>query len=173
MVITFNYKDGTDTITFGDLKSALAEQKIGSDLDCFTALGWSKLLLAPTFFAKSQCPLMSLLLPSKSQRWRRLRTKRQVPFHAVRIAGRGCFLSVRSIRFTLAVALLSLPKQSRIVRMRSTSTGKSSHALSPLDAVGLGGIAKRTPFSHTAASKHPTKHRRSQSCPFRHVFHPG
>ncbi len=128
------------------------------------------------FFAKSQCPLMSLLLPSKSQRWRRwrrLQTKRQVPFHAVRTAGRGCFLSVRSIRFTLAVALLSLPKQSRIVRMHSTSTGKSSHTLSPLDAVGLGGITKRTPFSHTAASRHPIKHRRSQSCPFRRVFHPG
>ena len=37
MVITFNYKDGTDTITFDDLKTALADQKTGSDLDCSTA----------------------------------------------------------------------------------------------------------------------------------------
>ena len=37
MVITFNYKDGTDTVTFDDLKTALADQKTGSDLDCSTA----------------------------------------------------------------------------------------------------------------------------------------
>lgn len=32
MVITFHYKDGTDTITFDDLKAALADKKTGSDL---------------------------------------------------------------------------------------------------------------------------------------------
>lgn len=37
MVITFNYKDGADTITFDDLKAALADKKTGSDLDCSTA----------------------------------------------------------------------------------------------------------------------------------------
>ena len=37
IVITFNYKDGTDTITFDDLKTALADMKTGSDLDCSTA----------------------------------------------------------------------------------------------------------------------------------------
>ena len=37
MVITFNYKEGTTTITFDDLKTALANQKTGSDLDCSTA----------------------------------------------------------------------------------------------------------------------------------------
>ena len=37
MVITFNYKDGTDTITFDDLKTALDKEKAGSDLDCSTA----------------------------------------------------------------------------------------------------------------------------------------
>ena len=37
MVITFNYNEGTTTITFDDLKSALADQKTGSDLDCSTA----------------------------------------------------------------------------------------------------------------------------------------
>ncbi len=37
MVITFNYKEGTTTITFAELNAALAEQKTGSDLDCSTA----------------------------------------------------------------------------------------------------------------------------------------
>ena len=37
MVITFNYNERTTTITFDDLKSALADQKTGSDLDCSTA----------------------------------------------------------------------------------------------------------------------------------------
>ena len=37
MVLTFNYKEGTTTITFDDLKTALANQKTGSDLDCSTA----------------------------------------------------------------------------------------------------------------------------------------
>ena len=37
MVITFNYKDGTDTVTFDDLKTALDKEKAGSDLDCSTA----------------------------------------------------------------------------------------------------------------------------------------
>ena len=45
MVITFNYKDGTDTITFDDLKTALADMKTGSDLDCSTA-GEEGILLA-------------------------------------------------------------------------------------------------------------------------------
>ena len=42
MVITFNYKDGTDTITFDDLKAALDKEKTGSDLDCSTAPDRSK-----------------------------------------------------------------------------------------------------------------------------------
>ncbi len=37
MVITFNYKDGTTTITFAEVQAALATQKTGSDLDCLTA----------------------------------------------------------------------------------------------------------------------------------------
>lgn len=39
MVITFNYKDGTDTITFDDLKVALDKENAGSDLDCSAAPG--------------------------------------------------------------------------------------------------------------------------------------
>ena len=37
VVLTFNYKEGTKTITFDDLKIALAEEKISSDLDCQAA----------------------------------------------------------------------------------------------------------------------------------------
>ena len=37
MVITFNYKEGTDTVTFDDLKATSAAGKTGSDLDCLTA----------------------------------------------------------------------------------------------------------------------------------------
>ncbi len=37
MVITFNYKEGTTTITFADFNATLATQKTGSDLDCSTA----------------------------------------------------------------------------------------------------------------------------------------
>ena len=37
MVITFNYKEGTDTITFDDLKASSVAEKTGSDLDCLTA----------------------------------------------------------------------------------------------------------------------------------------
>ncbi len=37
MIITFNYREGTNTITFDELKSALNGEKMGSDLDCLTA----------------------------------------------------------------------------------------------------------------------------------------
>ncbi len=37
MVITFNYKEGTSTITFDGLKSALNSKNTGSDMDCLTA----------------------------------------------------------------------------------------------------------------------------------------
>ena len=37
MVITFNHKEVTDTITFDDLKASPAAEKSGSDLDCLTA----------------------------------------------------------------------------------------------------------------------------------------
>ena len=47
MVITFNYKEGTTTITFDDLKTALTDQKIGSDLDC---LGSPEKQLQSCFF---------------------------------------------------------------------------------------------------------------------------
>ncbi len=37
MLLTFNFKDGTKTITFGDVKEAATSAASGSDLDCSTA----------------------------------------------------------------------------------------------------------------------------------------
>ena len=37
MLITFNYKGGTKTITFGEAKEAAEKAASGSDLDCSTA----------------------------------------------------------------------------------------------------------------------------------------
>ena len=37
LVITFNYKDGTRTVTLEDVNTAARQEKSGSDLDCSTA----------------------------------------------------------------------------------------------------------------------------------------
>ena len=37
VLITFNYKEGTQTVTFGEAAEVVSEGN-GSDLDCFTAL---------------------------------------------------------------------------------------------------------------------------------------
>ena len=37
MIITFNYKDGTATITLDDVKRAIKKNNTGSDLDCHGA----------------------------------------------------------------------------------------------------------------------------------------
>ena len=37
VLITFNYKEGTQTVTFGEA-SEIASEGNGSDLDCFTAV---------------------------------------------------------------------------------------------------------------------------------------
>ena len=34
MLLTFNFKDGTKTITFADVSNALENVETGSDLDC-------------------------------------------------------------------------------------------------------------------------------------------
>ena len=41
VLITFNYKEGTQTVTFGEATEVASEGN-GSDLDCFTALGKSR-----------------------------------------------------------------------------------------------------------------------------------
>ena len=41
MVITFNYKEGTKTITFAELQEAISN-KNGSDLDCLAAPKFSQ-----------------------------------------------------------------------------------------------------------------------------------
>ena len=54
MVITFNYKEGTKTITFAELQEAISN-KNGSDLDCLAAPRRSKLHIACSdFFQKSE-----------------------------------------------------------------------------------------------------------------------
>ena len=57
MVITFNYKEGTSTITFDDLKAALNSENTGSDLYCLTAPRRSKVRFAPTIFYGNRHPL--------------------------------------------------------------------------------------------------------------------
>lgn len=37
MLVTFNYKKGTQTITFDDVKNEVLEETSGSDLDCSSA----------------------------------------------------------------------------------------------------------------------------------------
>mgnify|MGYP003294435772 CR=1 FL=1 len=46
MIITFNYKDGTKTITLDDVKRAIKKNNTGSDLDCHGAPRRSKLYIA-------------------------------------------------------------------------------------------------------------------------------
>ena len=71
IVITFNHKEGTDTITFDDLKAISAAGKTGLDLDRLTAPRRSKLHIACSDFFQSQSALIALLLLSKSNplRW--------------------------------------------------------------------------------------------------------
>lgn len=53
VVLTFNYKDGTKTITFSDLNEYLTGQEKSSDLDCNAAPSRSKLCIACSdFFSK-------------------------------------------------------------------------------------------------------------------------
>jgi DNA invertase Pin-like site-specific DNA recombinase len=56
MVITFNYKEGTTTITFDDLKAVLDGKNTGSDLDCLTAPRRSKrcIVCSDFFYKKSE-----------------------------------------------------------------------------------------------------------------------
>ncbi|MBQ8506093.1 MAG: zinc ribbon domain-containing protein, partial [Clostridia bacterium] len=54
VVITFNYKEGTQTITFNDLKEALTEQKSGSDLDCLGAPNSRKRKFPGVLFLQSK-----------------------------------------------------------------------------------------------------------------------
>lgn len=73
MVLTFNYKEGTATITFDDLKTAFADQKTGSDLDCSTAPKGTSPDWARSFFisffhvAKQRLPALAHLLQGAVQ----------------------------------------------------------------------------------------------------------
>ena len=48
VLITFNYKEGTQTVTFGEAAEVVSEGN-GSDLDCFTAPQERQLLIAVFF----------------------------------------------------------------------------------------------------------------------------
>jgi len=50
VVIGFNYKDGSKTITFEDVKSALSKENMGSDLDCSGAPHKKHGIKFPCFF---------------------------------------------------------------------------------------------------------------------------
>ena len=64
MVITFNYKEGTMTITFDDLKAALDGKNMGSDLDCLTAPNQPGLNRGRAFFAPAKgAPNLSIWSP--------------------------------------------------------------------------------------------------------------
>ena len=56
VLITFNYKEGTQTVTFGEASEAASEGN-GSDLDCFTAPQGRQLLVAVFFVLYDIFPL--------------------------------------------------------------------------------------------------------------------
>jgi len=57
VLITFNYKEGTQTVTFGEATEVASEGN-GSDLDCFTAPQKRQLLIAVFFVLHDRFPLV-------------------------------------------------------------------------------------------------------------------
>lgn len=70
MLITFNYKDGTKTITFDEATTALANKDTGSDLDCLGAPCRSKVSFAPAFYIASCCRHLSQPHRTQPCTWR-------------------------------------------------------------------------------------------------------
>ncbi len=62
MLLTFNFKDGTKTITFGDVKEAANSAASGSDLDCLPAPNFTAILI-------QGCGIFSKLLFGEKQIW--------------------------------------------------------------------------------------------------------
>ena len=58
VLITFNYKEGTQTVTFGEATEVASEGN-GSDLDCFPAPQERQLLVAVFFCFMRQFPFSS------------------------------------------------------------------------------------------------------------------
>ena len=56
VLITVNYKEGTQTVSFGEAAEA-ASKGNGSDLDCFTAPQGRQLLIAVFFVLHGSFPL--------------------------------------------------------------------------------------------------------------------
>lgn len=61
MVIAFNYKDGTKTITFAELQEAISN-KNGSDLDCLAAAKKSRNFGTFLFFVYYQNNVFSFII---------------------------------------------------------------------------------------------------------------
>ncbi len=59
LVITFNYRDGSKTISLDEVKTAVSNTFPGSDLDCLTA--------RESYYSASMC--LSVLLPLKPYLW--------------------------------------------------------------------------------------------------------
>ena len=63
MLITFNYKEGTKTITFDDVKKEVSEEASGSDLDCSSAPEYRHCHKAmPVFFGLEEAGLEGLVV---------------------------------------------------------------------------------------------------------------
>ena len=60
MVITYNYKDGTDSITFGDVQTALADRGTDSAFDASTAPNWMRVGVLNSFLRLSNTPALVL-----------------------------------------------------------------------------------------------------------------
>ena len=158
MVLTFNYKEGTATITFDDLKTAFADQKTGSDLDCSTAPCRSKEGFAPALFCKfSQtekarrfkptcflsCKMaLKLFSADRQSRHRGLRQSRRRGFH--RSHRLGCCRNHRHCR---------CQSLRRGLCCQSLQTNRPSPRV--VSAAGAGGDCRRSCRRYKAVSALP------------------
>ena len=146
MVITFNYKEGATTITFDDLKTALADQKTGSDLDCSTAPRRSKACFAPTLFCFRGMKIVIHLRPYSSSSNRKCSAGVQFVmqemetgmfFHQRKEKGAVChadgsFLVLMRFYFTLPSALKTGSFSRNRMSLRSAAPPSARTAMRPV-----------------------------------------
>ena len=153
MVITFNYKEGTKTITFAELQEAISD-KNGSDLDCLVAPRWSKEGFAPALFCFSQaekarrfkptcllsCKMtLKLFSADRQSRHRGLRQSRRRGFH--RSHRLGCCRNHRHCR---------CQSLRRGLCCQSLQTNRPSSRV--VSAAGAGGDCRRSCRRYKAVS---------------------
>lgn len=156
MVITFNYKEGTKTITFAELQEAISD-KNGSDLDCLVAPRWSKEGFAPALFCFSQaekarrfkptcllsCKMtLKLFSADRQSRHRGLRQSRRRGFH--RSHRLGCCRNHRHCR---------CQSLRRGLCCQSLQTNRPSSRV--VSAAGAGGDCRRSCRRYRAVSALP------------------